>query len=44
MAFVVLYRTNAQSRIIEESFLHHGIPYSLVGGVRFYERKRLKIV
>ncbi len=40
--FVVLYRTNAQSRIIEESFLHHGIPYSLVGGVRFYERKEIK--
>jgi DNA helicase-2/ATP-dependent DNA helicase PcrA len=40
--FAVLYRTNAQSRIIEESFLHHGIPYILVGGVRFYERKEIK--
>ncbi len=38
----VLYRTNAQSRIIEESFLHYGIPYVLIGGVRFYERKEIK--
>ena len=40
--FAVLYRTNAQSRIIEEAFLHAGIPYLLVGGVRFYERKEIK--
>lgn len=38
----VLYRTNAQSRIIEEVFLHFGIPYVLVGGTRFYERKEIK--
>ena len=38
----VLYRTNAQSRVIEEAFLHEGIPYVLVGGVRFYERKEIK--
>ena len=38
----VLYRTNAQSRVIEEAFLHAGIPYLLVGGVRFYERKEIK--
>lgn len=38
----VLYRTNAQSRSIEEAFLHRGIPYMLVGGVRFYERKEIK--
>lgn len=38
----ILYRTNAQSRVIEESFLHAGIPYSLVGGVRFYDRKEIK--
>ena len=38
----VLYRTNAQSRVIEEVFLHHGIPYMLVGGTRFYERKEIK--
>ena len=42
--FAVLYRTNAQSRVLEEAFLHSGIPYSLVGGVRFYERKEIKDV
>lgn len=40
----VLYRTNAQSRVIEEAFLHHAIPYVLVGGTRFYERKEIKDV
>lgn len=40
--FAVLYRTNAQSRNIEEVFLQNGIPYVLVGGVRFYERKEIK--
>lgn len=40
----VLYRTNAQSRAIEESFLHYGIPYVLIGGTRFYERKEVKDV
>ncbi len=40
----VLYRTNAQSRVIEEIFLHHGIPYVLIGGTRFYERKEIKDV
>jgi DNA helicase II / ATP-dependent DNA helicase PcrA len=40
----VLYRTNAQSRVIEEAFLHHGIPYVLIGGTRFYERKEVKDV
>lgn len=38
----VLYRMNAQSRVIEESFLHYGIPYVLIGGTRFYERKEIK--
>lgn len=38
----VLYRTNAQSRIMEEALLHYGIPYVLVGGMRFYERKEIK--
>jgi len=38
----VLYRTNAQSRTIEEALLHSGIPYVLVGGVKFYERKEIK--
>ena len=42
--FAVLYRTNAQSRVVEEVFLHLGIPYVLVGGVRFYERKEIKDV
>lgn len=40
----VLFRTNAQSRIIEEALLHAGIPYILVGGTRFYERKEIKDV
>jgi len=40
----VLYRTNAQSRVLEESFLHEGIPYTLVGGVRFYARREIKDV
>jgi DNA helicase-2/ATP-dependent DNA helicase PcrA len=40
----VLYRTNAQSRVLEEALLHGGIPYILVGGVRFYERKEIKDV
>ncbi len=40
--FAVLYRTNAQSRSIEESFIHYGIPYRIVGGQRFYDRKEIK--
>jgi DNA helicase-2/ATP-dependent DNA helicase PcrA len=40
----ILYRTNAQSRVLEEAFLHAGIPYSLVGGIRFYDRKEIKDV
>ncbi len=40
----VLYRTNAQSRAVEEAFLRHGIRYRLIGGVRFYERKEIKDV
>jgi DNA helicase-2/ATP-dependent DNA helicase PcrA len=42
--FAVLYRTNAQSRVLEEAFLHAGIPYILIGGTRFYERKEIKDV
>jgi len=42
--FAVLYRTNAQSRVIEEQLLHASIPYALVGGVRFYDRKEIKDV
>lgn len=40
----VLYRTNAQSRVLEEALLHAGIPYTLVGGVRFYARAEIKDV
>ncbi|MDB5161390.1 MAG: pcrA [Candidatus Saccharibacteria bacterium] len=40
--FAILYRTNAQSRAIEEVFVHHGLPYRIVGGVRFYDRKEIK--
>ncbi|MDD4938523.1 MAG: UvrD-helicase domain-containing protein [Candidatus Shapirobacteria bacterium] len=38
----VLYRMNAQSRVIEEAFLKFGIPYVLIGGTRFYERAEIK--
>jgi DNA helicase-2/ATP-dependent DNA helicase PcrA len=38
----IFYRTNSQSRIFEESFLRAAIPYKVVGGVRFYERKEIK--
>ena len=38
----ILYRTNAQSRVLEEVFLHNSIPYILIGGTRFYERKEIK--
>ncbi|MDD5590171.1 MAG: UvrD-helicase domain-containing protein, partial [Candidatus Portnoybacteria bacterium] len=40
--FTVLYRTNAQSRSIEEAFLKYGFPYKVVGTVKFYERKEIK--
>jgi len=40
--FAVLYRTNAQSRSIEEDLRHEGIPYTIVGGVRFYDRKEIR--
>lgn len=40
--FAVLYRTNAQSRAVEEVFIRMGIPYRIVGGVRFYDRKEIK--
>lgn len=42
--FAVLYRTNAQSRPLEEAFLRVGIPYTIIGGTRFYERKEIKDV
>lgn len=40
----ILYRTNAQSRAFEEAFIRQGIPYRIVGGVKFYERKEIKDV
>ena len=40
----VFYRTNAQSRVIEDVFMKSGIPYRVVGGVRFYERREIKDV
>ena len=43
-AFAVLYRTNAQSRPYEEALRREGIPYRVVGGVRFYERREIKDV
>lgn len=41
-SYACLYRTNAQSRSIEEAFVHYGVPYRVVGGVRFYDRKEIK--
>jgi DNA helicase-2/ATP-dependent DNA helicase PcrA len=39
---VILYRTNAQSRLLEETLIRVGIPYRIVGGVKFYERREIK--
>jgi len=38
----ILYRTNAQSRVLEEGFMREGIPYTMVGGLKFYDRKEIK--
>jgi DNA helicase-2/ATP-dependent DNA helicase PcrA len=40
--FAVLYRTNAQSRVLEETFLREGLPYRIVGATSFYQRKEIK--
>lgn len=40
--FAVLYRTNAQSRVMEEILMRNNIPYIIVGGLKFYERKEVK--
>ncbi|MDT8367728.1 MAG: UvrD-helicase domain-containing protein [Longimicrobiales bacterium] len=40
--FAILYRTNAQSRALEDAFRTRGIPYQIVGGVRFYERREIQ--
>ena len=42
--FAVLYRTNAQSRALEDRFRRRGVPYQIVGGVRFYERREIQDV
>lgn len=42
--FAVLYRTNAQSRVIEEKLIFRNIPYKIIGGVNFYQRKEVKDV
>lgn len=43
-SFAILYRTNAQSRSIEETFLRESLPYRIVGGLKFYQRKEVKDV
>jgi DNA helicase II / ATP-dependent DNA helicase PcrA len=40
--FAIMYRTNAQSRVLEEAFLYAGLPYKLVGAQRFYGRREIK--
>lgn len=40
--FAILYRTNAQSRILEEKLIYRNIPYKIIGGVNFYQRKEIK--
>ncbi len=40
--FAVLYRTNAQSRVLEEELMKSRVPYKIVGGLKFYERKEIK--
>jgi DNA helicase-2/ATP-dependent DNA helicase PcrA len=40
--FAFLYRTNAQSRVFEEALVQQGVPYRVIGGLRFYERKEIK--
>lgn len=42
--FAILYRMNAQSGVLESAFAHAGIPYRIIGGLRFYERKEIKDV
>ena len=40
--FAIFYRTNAQSRVIEEALMRYGVPYKVVGGTRFYDRREIK--
>ena len=39
----MFYRTNAQSRVLEESLTHGGVPYKVVGGTKFYDRREVKM-
>jgi len=41
-AWAILYRTNGQSRIIEEALIRRGVPYEIIGGLKFYDRKEIK--
>ncbi len=41
-SIAILYRTHVQSRTLEEALLKHSVPYTIVGGIRFYERKEIK--
>ncbi|MBP2033204.1 DNA helicase-2/ATP-dependent DNA helicase PcrA [Clostridium algifaecis] len=40
--FAILYRTNAQSRVFEDTFMKNNIPYRIIGGLKFYDRKEIK--
>lgn len=40
--FAVLFRTNAQARVLEDVFMKSGTPYKLIGGLKFYSRKEIK--
>ena len=40
--FAILYRTNAQSRVMEDTLLRYGLPYRVLAGLRFYDRKEIK--
>ena len=42
--FAVFYRTNAQSRLLEDTLRHEAVPYRIIGSVKFYERKEIKDV
>lgn len=41
-AWAILYRTNGQSRVIEEALIRRGVPYEIIGGLKFYDRKEIK--
>lgn len=41
-SWAILYRTNGQSRVIEEALIRRGVPYEIIGGLKFYDRKEIK--